>query len=109
MSRLFTYGTLAPGRPNAHILAGLPCQWQQATVRGRLLPEGWGAAQGFPGIITDPQGETVHGHLFTSEELPSHWARLDAFEGAGYQRVIIPAVLDDGAAVEAFIYALRTS
>jgi gamma-glutamylcyclotransferase (GGCT)/AIG2-like uncharacterized protein YtfP len=41
--RLFVYGTLAPGRPNEHMLAEVDGEWETATVRGRLVPEGWGA------------------------------------------------------------------
>lgn len=38
--RLFVYGTLAPGRPNAHVLAEVPGEWEPATVQGTLLQEG---------------------------------------------------------------------
>jgi gamma-glutamylcyclotransferase (GGCT)/AIG2-like uncharacterized protein YtfP len=41
--RLFVYGTLAPGRPNEHMLAEVDGEWETATVRGRLVQEGWGA------------------------------------------------------------------
>jgi gamma-glutamylcyclotransferase (GGCT)/AIG2-like uncharacterized protein YtfP len=104
--RLFVYGTLAPGRPNAHILADVPGTWEPARVTGTLLAEGWGAAIGYPGIVLDERGETVSGLLFTSTALPDHWARLDAFEGEGYQRVLATVRLDDGTAVEAYVYAL---
>lgn len=29
---LFVYGTLAPGRPNAHVLAEVPGTWRPATI-----------------------------------------------------------------------------
>ena len=32
--RLFVYGTLAPGRPNEHVLADVPGEWEPATVMG---------------------------------------------------------------------------
>ena len=104
--RLFVYGTLAPGKPNAHILADVPGTWEPATVTGTLHAEGWGAAQGYPGIVLDPHGGTVHGLVFSSDELASHWARLDAFEGDGYERVVTQARLADGTIVEAFVYRL---
>ena len=44
VDRLFVYGTLAPGRPNEHILADVAGEWEPASVTGRLLEEGWGAA-----------------------------------------------------------------
>lgn len=104
--RLFVYGTLAPGRPNAHVLAPLGGTWQRGTVRGQLLPDGWGAAAGYPALVPDISGEEVAGLLFTAAELPAHWARIDAFEGPGYVRVPIAVVLEDGTSVEAFVYAL---
>ena len=86
--RLFVYGTLAPGRASAHVLAPVPGTWEPATeLTGRLLPEGWGAAAGYPGIILDDHGGPVAGLLFSSDSLAGHWSRLDAFEGDGYRRV----------------------
>lgn len=87
-SRLATYGTLSPGRVNHRELAGLKGSWRQGTVRGKLFPNGWGAALGYPGLVLDPQGPIVEVHLFESPDLPQHWARLDEFEGDGYRRVI---------------------
>lgn len=105
--RLFVYGSLAPGRANAHVLAEVPGTWEAATVRGTLRHEGWGAAIGYPGIVIDEHGEEVAGFVFCSEELSSHWARLDRFEGEGYQRVPVSARLEDGSVVQAQVYALR--
>ena len=61
MQRLFVYGTLAPGRANAHVLAGIDGRWEEASVTGKRYAEGWGAALGFPGLVLDPQGEQVAG------------------------------------------------
>lgn len=105
--RLFVYGTLAPDKPNAHMLADVPGHWEPACVRGTLLPEGRGAAAGYPGIIPDARGETVRGLIFSSDRLAAHWARLDAFEGDGYERVVVSAMLQDGRFVNAYIYRLR--
>ncbi|MBA8886815.1 gamma-glutamylcyclotransferase (GGCT)/AIG2-like uncharacterized protein YtfP [Dokdonella fugitiva] len=107
IERLFVYGTLAPGKPNAHVLADVRGTWQPASVTGRLLPEGWGAALGYPGIVLDDDGDLVRGLVFSSDELAAHWPRLDAFEGEGYERVLTVARLDDGATVDAYIYRLR--
>lgn len=104
---LFVYGTLAPGRSNAHVLADLAGAWEPATVTGTLFPEGWGAAAGYPGIVLDEAGTEVHGLLFTSSDLPAHWKRIDAFEGDGYERVQVAARRADGTTVQAFVYALR--
>ena len=104
--RLFVYGTLAPGRPNAHVLADVAGTWEPASVTGTLYAEGWGAAQGYPGIVLDANGDTVGGLVFRSDELAQHWARLDAFEGDGYERVLTNARLADGSVVEAYVYQL---
>ncbi|MEO5821673.1 MAG: gamma-glutamylcyclotransferase family protein [Vicinamibacteraceae bacterium] len=104
--RLFVYGTLAPGRPNAHVLASVPGEWEPARVTGTLVPEGWGAAAGYPGIILDGDGGDVPGFLFSSEALAGHWTRLDAFEGDGYVRVLTRVIRQGGTAVDAYVYAL---
>ncbi len=107
--RLFVYGTLAPGRPNAHVMADIPGTWEPACVRGTLLQEGWGAALGYPGIDLDERCGEVEGFVFSSEALASHWPRLDAFEGDGYERVVTTARLGGGSVVKAHIYVLKTS
>jgi len=109
VDRLFVYGTLAPGRPNAHVLAAVPGTWERATVRGRLVDGGWGAALGYPGIVPSRDGEpgdAVDGFVFSSPELRTHWHRLDEFEGTGYRRVVVKAALEDGRIVDAHAYAL---
>jgi gamma-glutamylcyclotransferase (GGCT)/AIG2-like uncharacterized protein YtfP len=105
-NRLFVYGTLAPGRPNEHILVDVLGEWEPASVKGRLIPEGWGAAAGYPGIVLDENGTEVEGSVFSSQTLAEHWARLDEFEGPGYERVLTTAKLKDGTAVKACIYQL---
>jgi gamma-glutamylcyclotransferase (GGCT)/AIG2-like uncharacterized protein YtfP len=105
--RLFVYGTLAPGRPNAHVLAPLDGTWEPATVRGALLPDGWGAAMGYPAIVLEGDG-VVEGLVFTSDALPRHWDRIDDFEGEGYERVLTTVTCADGTVVDAYVYALRS-
>jgi gamma-glutamylcyclotransferase (GGCT)/AIG2-like uncharacterized protein YtfP len=104
--RLATYGTLAPGKPNGHQLAGLAGSWVAGVVRGRLVEAGWGAATGHPGIVLDDAGDEVSVHVFTSADLPSHWERLDAFEGHEYERQVVQVAVN-GEFVVASIYALR--
>lgn len=106
INRLFVYGTLAPGRPNEHVLRDVPGTWEPATVKGKLIPEGWGAAEGFPGIVIDPSGDEVQGFVFTSEHLAENWSTLDEFEGEGYERRLTTANLKDGSTVDVFIYQL---
>ena len=105
--RLFVYGTLAPGQPNEHVLAEVPGRREQATVKGTLLQEGWGAADGYPGIVLDELGGEVQGFILNSEELSAHWARLDDFEGDEYERVVTSAELEDSTVVRVHIYVLK--
>lgn len=70
--RLFVYGTLAPGRPNEHVLADVEGTWEPATVKGTLLQEGWGAAAGYPGIVLDDRGVMSMG----SSSAPRHCRRF---------------------------------
>ena len=105
--RLFVYGTLAPGRPNEHILSGVSGTWEKGAVRGHLLPQGWGAGQGYPGIVLDPSAQPVEGFVLTSEQLSQEWRRLDAFEGVGYERVLAQVELESGYLVQAFVYQLN--
>ncbi|MBC3263460.1 gamma-glutamylcyclotransferase, partial [Salmonella enterica subsp. enterica serovar Javiana] len=51
MESLFVYGTLGPGRPNAHVLEKIGGSWTEGHVGGSLLNKGWGAEMGFPGIV----------------------------------------------------------
>lgn len=106
--RLAVYGTLAPGRPNEHRLSGLRGSWTPGVVRGTLLEDGWGAALGYPGIVLDADGPRVAVQLFTSDDLPAHWARLDDFEGDGYERVEVVVATDAGP-LPAMIYVLAVA
>ena len=106
---LFIYGTLAPGKPNEHVLKDVNGTWRKAMVKGHLFSSGWGAELGFPGIVLDKEGEEVHGQVFNSSELAEHWNMLDDFEGEGYRRVITSAQLETGELVETFIYELTQS
>ncbi|MEM9034514.1 MAG: gamma-glutamylcyclotransferase [Actinomycetota bacterium] len=103
--RLAVYGTLAPGRPNEHVLAPLGGTWTVGIIRGELRQEGWGADLGYPGIVLHPDGPTVEVHLLESAGLPDRWAELDEYEGPGYRRVVTDVLTDDGS-VPANVYVL---
>lgn len=96
LTRLASYGTLAPGRVNHHQLDGLKGTWQPGSVRGRLHNTGWGAAYGYPVLVLDPEGEVIEVQMFESPDLPAHWARLDEFEGPEYRRVVTEIATADG-------------
>lgn len=105
--RLFVYGTLAPGRPNEHVLKEISGSWQKASVRGTLHSEGWGASLGYPAIVLDELGDEIDGYLFSSDQLSEHWAKLDEFEGEAYERVLTVAKLSDKSTVDAYVYARK--
>ena len=106
-TRLATYGSLAPGEVNHAQLADLTGWWEDGWVRGRLYDRGWGAAEGFPGLVLDPEGERVRVKVFHSGELPEHLARLDRFEGPEYERVVAPVEGLEGGPLRCWIYVLR--
>ena len=100
-ARFAVYGSLAPGQPNEHVLAGITGRWHSGAVHGTLRSEGWGADLGYPGIVLDPTRPA----LFESAELALHWARLDDFEGQGYRRVMTTVDIND-VLRKAWIYVL---
>lgn len=106
MEKLFVYGTLCPGRSNAHMLESIGGEWLAGTVKGILHESGWGAVQGFPAIQLDRQGSPVRGYLFQSADLSQHWPMLDEFE-AGYDRVPVTVNTDNGERVTAWIYQIQ--
>lgn len=109
MQRLFVYGTLMPGRRNAHLLEDIDGSWQRGSIKGTLYPQGWGAALGYPAVVLDDEGDDVEGYVLSSPTLPEHWDRLDVFEGTAYRRARATVKLDDGGEVDAYVYVLRDS
>ena len=107
MERLFVYGTLAPGKPNHSVLEHIPGHWEAATLKGKLLDEGWGSELGCPGIVPSEEGEQVEGFVFSSEHLSEHWPMLDEYEGTGYKRVPVLIKTESGKTIEAYVYALN--
>ena len=107
MERLFVYGTLAPGRRNHSVLEDIPGSWEKATLKGKLLNEGWGSEFGCPGIVPSDKGKEVEGFVFSSDHLPDHWLKLDEYEGTGYKRVPVLVKIESGERIEAYVYALN--
>ena len=66
--KLFVFGTLDPGRSNEHVLKEIGGVWENATVRGRLRQEGWGAEMGYPGIDLSENKEEIEGFLVTTQQ-----------------------------------------
>ncbi|MEQ8356504.1 MAG: gamma-glutamylcyclotransferase family protein [Kiloniellaceae bacterium] len=105
--RLAIYGTLAPGKVNHHHIANLGGAWSDAAVRGSLAPIEHGEHKGLPGIYLDPSAPPHPVKLLVSSALPSAWTRLDAFEGAEMQRLLVPLEGGGGILGVANVYALR--
>ncbi len=96
LCRLATYGTLSPGESNHGQLDGLRGNWSAGRVRGRRFMVEHGPAAGYPGLVLHGASDWVPVMIFESDDLPSHWERLDAFEGEGYTRTIVPVETDVG-------------
>ena len=99
--RLIVYGSLAPGGMYHGLVADLPGTWEEIVIRGRL-----GAYWGFKTFQFDAAGPEHPAWLLTSAALPEKFPELDAFEGEGYRRTIIPAGVG-GREVMAHIYEGR--
>jgi gamma-glutamylcyclotransferase (GGCT)/AIG2-like uncharacterized protein YtfP len=87
---LAVYGTLAPGRPNHHVVAPLGGEWTQGVIEGDLFPVGWGATLGYPAFRPRAGGPAVPVHVLHADGLAAAWPRLDRFEGPGYRRILVP-------------------
>lgn len=87
---LAVYGTLAPGRPNHHVVAPLRGEWTQGVIEGDLFPVGWGATLGYPAFRPRTGGPAVPVHVLQADALAAAWPRLDRFEGPGYRRILVP-------------------
>lgn len=102
--RLAVYGSLLPGRENHEHVAGIRGEWRRGRVTGHLHQLG-----SYPALEWDPDGPAVPVHVLESPQLPEHWARLDAFEGEGYRRVVVPVELDSGETTAANVYVAPRS
>ena len=45
--------------------------------------------------------------MFSSDKLEEHWAKLDEFEGEGYERVLTTVKLEGKSTVDAYVYVLK--
>jgi gamma-glutamylcyclotransferase (GGCT)/AIG2-like uncharacterized protein YtfP len=75
---------------------------QPCTITGTIYDTGWG----FPAFR--PEGSnTVHAELI---EIPiDDWPAMDRLEGYPrlYDRMLVPAMLEDGSTVEAWVYVMN--
>jgi len=87
---LAVYGTLAPGRPNHHVVAPLGGAWTSGFLVGDLSDDGWGTTLGYPAYRPRAGGRLIAAHVLVSDALPRAWRELDAFEGPEYRRILTP-------------------
>jgi gamma-glutamylcyclotransferase (GGCT)/AIG2-like uncharacterized protein YtfP len=90
---LFVYGSLTrrgdkdarrPLAEGGHYL-------REGSIKGRLyMAEGWPAA--VPG---DREDEQVHGEVYELKDPAATLAQLDAWEGPGYERGLLPVLMKD--------------
>ncbi|WP_286927617.1 gamma-glutamylcyclotransferase family protein [Flavobacterium sp. UBA4197] len=105
---LIIYGTLAPGKPNHHIMEHIRGEWQQATVKGKLENKGWGAEMGYYGFRHADAGEQneIEAYVLFSDELVANRKYLDDFEGSGYKRILASYKKSNGETGVGYIYAI---
>ena len=87
---LAVYGSLKPGKENYHLVSDIAGHWDTGYVHGMYIDGGWGQKLGYPSMIWHSEGEQIPVSVLVSENLSDHWERLDQFEGADYQRILIP-------------------
>jgi len=92
--RLISYGTLAPGQPNHSLVSDLKGEWEECVIRGTMNQKGE-----LLRFLWNPTGPEQTASLFTSNDLPSNWHRIDQFEGAEYRRQLVLAKTQDGISV----------
>ena len=104
---LAVYGSLAPGRSNHGEVAPLGGAWQRGRVHGELHSVSSGAAAGYTTLRWIPSAPSLEVDLLRSSALVTAWPRLDAFEGSGYVRILVPVWSTDGLLAVANLYAAR--
>ncbi len=104
IKRLFVYGSLAPGETNHGVMSQISGKWQSAHLQGNLINPNWRTEGGYPSFELNQNADWVQGMIFSSDHLPDHWSRLDAFEGQGYVRSAAIAKTRDNQLVEVFVY-----
>jgi hypothetical protein len=66
---------------------------------------GWGSELGFPALRWRAAGRRVAAHLFRSAALTGIWGELDRFEGAAYQRILVPFYSSYSLKAVGYLYA----
>jgi gamma-glutamylcyclotransferase (GGCT)/AIG2-like uncharacterized protein YtfP len=102
--RLFVYGTLRCGETNelARHLHARSAHLGAARIQARLYALGW-----FPGAVaSDDPADVVRGDLFALDpgRADALLARLDEYEGSGFERRETEARLETGESMRCWTY-----
>lgn len=97
---LFVYGTLMSGEASHHLMAGADLLGPARTAPRYTLHR----VQWYP-ALADGGAMAVHGEVYRVP--PALMARLDDYEGPGYQRIVIP--LSDGPVERAEAYVMPSA
>lgn len=104
--QLFVYGTLMSRYTNAHAIAlrHAATLLGPATFRGRMHLVNAHRDFAYPAVVaSDDPADLVRGELYRLDE-PSVLDRLDAYEGAEYERRDVVVTLADGDQTAALAY-----
>ena len=104
------YGTLRPGESNHWLVRDIPGEWVEGVIRGYVFEVTWSGYEGYPGFVPDPDGHRIPVSVLISHEWDRHVAKIDEFEGDGYERRPFPVYDLDGIEVigEAAVYEFLT-
>lgn len=98
----FTYGSLMWADIMARVCGrALPSEPARLHGHSRHPVRG----EDYPGL-RPAAGGVIEGRLYRGIDA-SLWTRLDAFEGADYERVQVPVELPDGRSDDAWVYRFR--
>lgn len=101
--RFVAYGTLRPGQRNHHRLRGVAGKWRPCTIYGSVR-----TTKEIPYFRWRPLGRAVDAEVLESDKLSTKWRELDAFEGPGYRRTLVPAKLrGEGRWIVGWVYESR--
>jgi gamma-glutamylcyclotransferase (GGCT)/AIG2-like uncharacterized protein YtfP len=98
-NNLIVYGTLRPGCENHGVIAAIPGEWLDGEVFGSVTQ-----FERYPRFKWMPEGESIKVKVLHSEKLSACYASVDDFEGAAYQRILVP-VFQDKSVLVGNIYA----
>jgi len=98
----FTYGSLMWADIMARV-CGREFAGEPASLAGHARHPVRG--HDYPGLRPAPGGH-VSGRLYRDVDAAA-WARLDAFEGPEYERVLVDVKLADGSSLPAWVYCMR--